>query len=58
MDMLNPCFELLQAVLAASNEHSARIQLRKVESNPAKYTLSTTKVDVEIDTEIDLMFTR
>jgi hypothetical protein len=56
MDMLNPCFELLQAVLAASNEHSARIQLKKVESNPAKYTLSTTKVDVEIDTEIDLMF--
>jgi hypothetical protein len=56
MNMLNPCFELLQAVFAASNEDSGRIQFKKVESNPAKYTISPTKIDFEIDTEIDLIF--
>jgi hypothetical protein len=54
--MLNPCFELLQAVFAASKEHSGKIQFKKVESNRAKYTLSPTKIDIEIDTEVDLMF--
>jgi hypothetical protein len=56
MDMLNPGFELLQAVFAASNERSGRIQFKKVETNPAKCALSLTKINVEIDTEIDLMF--
>jgi hypothetical protein len=56
MDMLNPGFELLQAVFAASNERSGRIQFKKVETNPAKCALSLTKINLVIDTEIDLMF--
>src|ERR1700761_6754149 len=56
MDMLNPCFQLLQAVLAALNEHSGKIQFKKIESNPARHALNPTKIEVEINTEIDLMF--
>jgi hypothetical protein len=51
MDMLNPGFKLLHAVFAASNEHSGRIQFKKVESNPAKYILSLTTITADVSTE-------
>jgi hypothetical protein len=45
-------------VFAALKEHSAKIQFKKVDSNPARLILtSVTPNEVELDTEIDLMFT-
>ena len=58
MDMLNPCFQLFQAVLAALNEHAGKIQFKKIELNPARHAVNPRKIEVEIDTEIDLMFSR
>jgi hypothetical protein len=47
---------LLKAVFAALNEHSEKVQFKKVESNPAECAVSSATIEVEIDTEIGLMF--
>lgn len=55
-DLLNPTFNLLKAVIAALNEHAARIQFKKVTDNPAKWTQGVPITPVEIDTEVDITF--
>jgi hypothetical protein len=55
-DMLGPNFKLFKAVFAALNERVARIQFKKVTDNQAKFLTQTQPQDVEIDTDIDLMF--
>jgi hypothetical protein len=54
--MLDPNFQPFKAVFAALNERVDRIQFKKVTDNQAKFLTQTQRQDVEIDTEIDLMF--
>ena len=55
-DFLDPKLRLLKAVFAALNERVARVQLKKVSENQAKLLRDSNTRDVEVDTEIDLMF--
>jgi hypothetical protein len=55
-DITNPSFDLLQAVIAALKEHSARVQFKKIASNPAKCASNSTMSEIEIETEVDVSF--
>jgi hypothetical protein len=55
-NILDPKFHLIRAVFAALNERVARIQLKKVSLNKAKFLTSEQIRSIEIDTEIDLRF--
>lgn len=55
-DLLNPLFPLIKSTIALLNERVAHTQFSKVSENPAKLLEGEPVQEVEINTEIDLMF--